>query len=898
MGCERNPSGKTQVRLSLQDIYQSRNGAQSSGDQITKVAINVHNPAGGPPIVGGWEPMHHDSAVQEMPPPEFILPVQEGPNQLVQVLIVTDKLTGGTIFDYGDQLVNIVPGNNVVEVVTQTLANGEASAEAGIRYIRADGTGPTGVVEMLYQPPGANKPLMLVHELYAAGGWMNAHLFQTTPLQYRLRETGEMLFSNLNYSHPDFAVSTRMMHMKHPVFYADEMHDQAAPYEMIPAGEYFMGFAGPGSTGKTVCYDVSDNSNMSKAWVDSSGSVPFQWSGTSGDTGDFHRTAGGADETSGPCTGGTPFVDTLKLQWEELGEGGGGRGLYGFEGIFAMQKGKYGMTPAQSLYQSRLNTAALSWQALPGVFTGPGAVTGVKVFKRYDPNHNSDYRFNDQIACHELTTKFGFSFAADLPGAAANSVLLQGLSPTNVYDQQVVICPYDAGGKFLNGAATEVRDIGSGVATFGTGADGTRTISTNVSNPAADISILGGKVLMAKRLVEAVSPDGGTLTLQGGTLNSPNTEFEVGDEILWMVLAEDADNCGPELMPGMYGYNYVRSLNTTSRTLTLLAPIVLNGSAVSASALTTADVNQGGSFCRVFVQRVPHFNNLTLDASGGTRLFDASSLQINTSGGGVLAFRVNGVMDYLGNSNFAITASGYGYRGGQWTATSRTGDSYLGYKSNYLSPVGNAGGGFNLYGGGGGGGGASGGNGGSASGTQAGGQGAPTMDLQCGGTCHWEDFFIMGGGGGAGSQSLGDGGNGGGIVAVYARTINRTSGSGMAIFRSDGMNGNNVSGAGEDTGGGGGGGTVQVVAQTLDTNLNLYATGGPGGSASGTGTARAGGGGGGGRLIGRACQGSGNFPAPDANPGSGGTGTESNGAPGSVGWNDVSINTNQSQCWE
>ncbi|MCB0386747.1 MAG: hypothetical protein KDD43_15240, partial [Bdellovibrionales bacterium] len=403
---------------------------------------------------------------------------------------------------------------------------------------------------------------------------------------------------------------------------------------------------------------------------------PFQWSGTSGDTGDLHRTGGGVDETSGPCTGGTPFVDTLKHQWEELGEGG--RGMFGFEGMFAMQKGKYGMSSSQSLYQSRLNAAALSWKPLPGVYTGPGAITGIKVFKRHDPTHNNDFQYSDQIACQDLVSKFGFSVAADLPGAGATSVILQGLSPAMVYDQQVVLCPYDGSGKFLNGAATEAHDLGSGVASFGSGADGDRTISANISNPGANTALLGGKILMAKRLVEAISPDGTTLTLAGATLNSPSTEFEVGDEVLWMVLAEDANSCGSELMPGAYGYNYIKDLNTTGRTLSLLAPIVLNGTAVSAVALTAADVIQGTGFCRLFVQRVPHFNNLTLDATGGTTFFDSSSLQINTSGGGVLAYRVNGVMTYLGNFNFAIAASGYGYRGGQWSSNAFTGHSYLG----------------------------------------------------------------------------------------------------------------------------------------------------------------------------------------------------------------------------
>ena len=897
-GCDRNVNKEPEVRLDLGNYLQNKVGAQNT-ERIIKVAINVHNPAGGPPVVGGWEPQHHDETTVELPPAEYVIPAREGPGQIVQIMIVRDELTGGTSFDYGDKVIDIHPGDNPVEIVTTTLAAGEASAEAGVRYIKADGSGPTGKLDMLYKPPG-NAPMMLVHTFAMVGGWMRAHLFETTPLHYRLRRVDgeEMLLENLNFSHPDFVASAKMMHAKHPVFYGDRNHDEAPPYEQIPASTYMMGFIGPGSSGKSACYHTDDDVPLSKAFVDSSGGTPLQWSGTSGDSGDFHRLGGGVDETTGPCTGGTPFLTTLSFQWEGLGNGGGGD-MFGFEGIFALGKGHHGMTVAQSLYQSRLQASQLTWKTLPGVFDGPGAVSGVRVFHRSDPNHNDEaYRDQDEYRCHELQSQFGFKIGGDLVGVAANSVLIQNLAQTTAHDEVVILCPYDAAGNYLNFAAVQVHDIAHGVSSFGEGSDGDITISTSVSSPATDTAVLGGKILMARRRVTEISADGRTLTASGGVFNSPNTEFEVGDEIVWMVLAEEGDYCGPELMAGQFGHNFIDDLDAGNRKMTLRAPVVLDGSLVTSTALTTGDVLMGSGFCRMTVQRVPNFKNLTFDASGGLVMLTGNAMAINGDGGVGVVFRVLQDLSLIGNNNTIIKASD-GFARGSYSGDAFTGHSYRGYRQDYLSPMGNGGGGKLYYGGGGGGGGGPGGNGGSASGTQAGGQGAPSMDAAlCGSQCPWEEFYIMGGGGGSGGQVGDHGGAGGGIVAVYADKITRPSGTGLSIMRADGSQGSDLSAVNSDAGGGGGGGTVMVITKDLDINLTLYATGGPGGNSSGGGTSRGGGGGGGGRIIGHACLGSGSWGSPDVSAGAAGTGVESNGAAGAAGWTDMVIDSNYQQCYE
>ncbi|MCB0363453.1 MAG: hypothetical protein KDD35_12055, partial [Bdellovibrionales bacterium] len=244
-GCTRNNANKTQISLDLGGLYRGKASAQSLTERVVKVAINVH---GGPQLAtAGWESCHclPDDQV-ELPPNIFTLPVSEGTGRLIQVLIVTETMTGKTYFSYGDKLTNIVKGDNIVEISVNTSMQSENSAEAGIRYIRSDGSGPSGVIDLLYRP-SSDKPSMLVHSMSAVGGWMRIHLFETTKVDYRLRETGEVLFAGVNFSHSDFLPSSRMLHVRNPIFFADKNHTGSPPYEAMPASELFFGFAGPGA---------------------------------------------------------------------------------------------------------------------------------------------------------------------------------------------------------------------------------------------------------------------------------------------------------------------------------------------------------------------------------------------------------------------------------------------------------------------------------------------------------------------------------------------------------------------------------------------------------------------------------------------------------------------------
>ncbi|MFP2910645.1 adventurous gliding motility protein AgmC, partial [Pyxidicoccus sp. 3LFB2] len=269
--------------------------------------------------------------------------------------------------------------------------------------------------------------------------------------------------------------------------------------------------------------------------------------------------------------------------------------------------------------------------------------------------------------------------------------------------------------------------------------------------------------------------------------------------------------------------------------------------------------------------KVPEYTTVTVNAGGSivAQAWDGTT-------GGVVIFLAQGAVNNAG----AISASGLGFRGGQFANGSGDGCTALNlafpggtYKGEGVVPanysiafppptaaagygnVANAGGGGICHNSGGGGGGSAGAGGkggrtwtGDDDGTprpsrDVGGRGGARMDFTP------VDHILFGGGGGAGhsNDDLGGGGSpGGGIVFIRAASL-----AGAGTISADGTAGINAQDPGNDAAGGGGaGGTVSLrFTGSLACGANrVTARGGNGGStnfaAHGTG-----GGGGGGRVL-------------------------------------------------
>lgn len=334
-------------------------------------------------------------------------------------------------------------------------------------------------------------------------------------------------------------------------------------------------------------------------------------------------------------------------------------------------------------------------------------------------------------------------------------------------------------GKWDESAALRsyIMDIYGVSGFFGSGTDGSLTISSNTTEAPIDSTCTG--------------------TVASYTLSATNGSFAIGQVIF--IHQSQGTNAGQNERNVITGY--------TAGTITLQTPLI--GTYVS------------GAQVRV----LPQYTNVTINTG-----ITYTAKAWNGTVGGILAFLSNGTVLGAGN----IVADGCGYRGGM-SYTQGEGNPGAGVSNpnGYGPNNGNGGGAASSQNVG------NGGGGGDNAGGSVDGSGTNQLGRH-GNTAGTADLTTMvfggggGGGGTAGGNAGGGGGNGGGCifatVVIWSLTGNCTS---------NGLQGPGTSGA-EGGGGGGGGGNVLLKCQaaTLGGNL-IYCNGGAGivggGSAGGAG---------------------------------------------------------------
>ena len=348
-------------------------------------------------------------------------------------------------------------------------------------------------------------------------------------------------------------------------------------------------------------------------------------------------------------------------------------------------------------------------------------------------------------------------------------------------------------GKWDESGATRsyVMDIFGVSGLFGSGTDGSLTISSNATEAPIDSACTG--------------------TAGNYTLTATNVSFALNQAILIHQTQGTS--------AGQYERNVVSGY--TAGTITLQTPLI--------GTYTT------GAQVRVLKQ----YTNVTVNTG-----ITYTAKAWNGTTGGILAFLANGTVTVTGN----IVADGCGFRGA--SAVSNEADAYQGEGTGGVGSVsnlanGNGGGGGQdgqlhpggfPFGGAGGGGGSNSTTGiaGNPGGNGVGGNGGSTS-----GSSDLTTIVFGGGGGGGGSHnntgstSGGTGGAGGGIALIIGAVISITG-----AITSNGEAGQQGQ-ANHDSGGGGGGaaGSILIKAQTaaLGTDL-IIATGGAGGAQPSGGT--------------------------------------------------------------
>jgi hypothetical protein len=418
-----------------------------------------------------WNRPDNDTSV--VPPMSFTATVPQGSNRLIQVLaIFVDPSTGSMYFYYGDQLATLSGSSSDVSV-TLASVGGSASGQGliGGRYINADqSSGPTGLVNMIYAPPG--KPTMTVSTAEIFNGWFTFTVLQGGSFSYVLQngpQSGLALFQNINATTPGLGSTTNTqnwMNLYIPPYY----NDNGSGTRQLQANQYWnVGFFGPGAVAtEKVCY-LNSNTTFTNLYMAATGSTDWPWYGSSIPTHDDSPSseAGvmfggqGIPSLTTGC-GETLFSDYFVLNSGSLNQDS----ALGFRGPFVP-------VSSQTYLQTSLSggNVSLTWNYMPGM---AAAIDGVVIYARIATvtESQNDYKTDGGFSCASMPADFTASNL--VPTSTTTATLTPGNFGANVTTAQlaaaysaqtaeIVLCPFSAAtNTFYSSGLDNQNNNGSG----------------------------------------------------------------------------------------------------------------------------------------------------------------------------------------------------------------------------------------------------------------------------------------------------------------------------------------------------------------------------------------------------------------------------------------------------
>lgn len=269
-GCTR-PSSSAQIQLSLpQSISQhslDQQTAQSdptAGQVLSHVVINITGDGITIPILHTWDNCSDCNPATIVPSTLGIDNIPQGQSRLVQVIAVYKNSTSNSMdVYYGDSTMDLISPTvsatiNVATVSTGTVINGRVMG----RYLTATNSGPTGMLNVLYNP-GGNKPRMLVDQNQIVNGWMSTMMLSNIKLDFVTKETDgttqELWGGPVSLESTPFSTSNFVAKAGIPVNIRKGNQSGTTTYDPNDATVYVWGYFGNSTytTSKNVCVDTS-----------------------------------------------------------------------------------------------------------------------------------------------------------------------------------------------------------------------------------------------------------------------------------------------------------------------------------------------------------------------------------------------------------------------------------------------------------------------------------------------------------------------------------------------------------------------------------------------------------------------------------------------------------------
>lgn len=466
------------------------------------------------------------------PWPEVIsvgdVPKQSKPNVQVliimvnfQVKIACDANTGNLLttpikkesfetFYYGRSQPDMATLAGALDVTVSQIKLGTGNGQGVVtgRYLAADGSGPTGRVNIKLQIDPTLEP-MTVSTSEIHGGWFTLFGMEGWGFRY-FSEDGTEFLSGLKLGDLNsVGATTSRLLARMPGYYRSVWNGQTVVGRKLQDPLVVMaGFFGPGSTGKKICYESASGGTFSGAYVSSdlNNNDAITWAGAgavSDPTRQARVSSGGIASPAGVCDGDTLGTDLysswLKLDYQFLQNQNESLKFRGPFKLF-IPDGSNSTYPTGLDAKMSNGTLNLEWRFMPGVL-GAGKINGVKVFMRQlatapiSGDQRPPYERDDGIACNRLTdpnfltAEQGgpFSLIKDVAAtaAAAQTTSLSGVSASDFAAGkiQIILCPYSNSRDKLFTSGVDFRGTGGGDGSGGGGSNESLQVSIALNSP-------------------------------------------------------------------------------------------------------------------------------------------------------------------------------------------------------------------------------------------------------------------------------------------------------------------------------------------------------------------------------------------------------------------------------
>ncbi len=836
IGCTRSIAPQT-ISLKI-PFNESSSSSLAVGDKLHFAVINIQGP-GRPTITKQFE--FENNPVSWGTPLVLNVPgVPAGNNVLIQFLGVYETSIGASyLITYGDVMTNITTGETIVNIAPTAAGTANKEGRVSGRFFSDDAGGPTGKLGVFFNPPNGN-PRMLIEKSSIIAGYFNIFVLDNIPLTYAVVESGTSeytVFSNVTISSPALA-GPNVFRASIPTVFEIEEKNGVTAVRQRPPSEEFIGFFGAAGVAAGIYAGLVHyaGTGYTEGLEGLYGAVtiggklinPVVYMGSGGTASNARPAVNGTSSsynslmTHTLCPPGAPGC--FNFYHHRLSD----HDASGINPPFALVDpfSKYGGYLQQS-YSSGPNQMTLKWKYLANAapLSAGSGYDGVEILYM-ESSGGGSYGGGHQD-CNDLKMR-GYRVDGVLSGSLAETYTVQGsaigLTAANHYNFQFLVCPYKSDAQSPTGKSyvgNHIRSSCSGSCGDNDGF-GWGSSSGSVSTNGDAETKLGIRHARVSGVNSGISPFFTEVPL--ATSIHPFAAADIGKEVMFIVQGQrNNTDCGQFI-----GQNIQVGMKANTRILDYNTSILKIPKGTFMDELNPSNLANpmsGTTSCYVQAVLVPHFQDLTFLGT-----VTIASFAEGPSGGGVMAFRVSGMLSIAGG--ISITANGSGYLGGGGTSSDGGGTSN-GAGLSARMPSSSGGGAGSFYAGGGSGPHRFGGKGiGASAGAFDGARGEAAFG---GGMMGGGLSLAMGGGGG------GIGGAGGGIIYIAGREI--IFGSGAPIYVSA-IGGN----SGVQQGGGGAGGTVAIVAGKAVGSATVLAKGG-----SSSASFNSGGAGGGGTFLNLIC---------------------------------------------